>query len=511
MDQAWSGKGPHVKTLKTSKLYTDSINGDDGSSTDQPLLDAFTQDNSALLNGTMGLSGIAGGASPGSATSGAGAGSGTGTSTGSATPANPWNETLQVGTPGHGLCFNNVFDYTWTQALDNCVVAAEKTLSTLFTNTVTVNVSFAVGYSAPTKSAPNVLAAWNSWNPAAETYAWLRGALRSSDTDLPKNDPNPTGAKNSSDWLLPTAYARMMGDSSAIPGNPTAFDGQELYLDDGVGLNGYFKWTNGQDVINALIHELSEGILGRVGSLSTAPGTWSPMDLFRYAAADAKHASPYYDTSNGADGQTTYFSSDGANLSGLSFNNQLNSDGTQNNTGDTADWASGQQGVFGNTGVGETFTLNQTELDLIHALGWNYTLPQEVFLPAGGGPTDWQTPTAWVDGFMPITVQDAFIGFQAATATSSSTVTVNSIGTSTPSTLVITGNKHVYGEQWNAAQPEGQILSRERQSRHHRCRRRIRDENRQPICFLRYPVRQCRHAHARHQRRRRWGRRSGSR
>jgi len=104
--------------------------------------------------------------------------------------------------------------------------------------------------------------------------------------------------------------------------------------------------------------------------------------------------------SNGADGQTTYFSSDGANLSGLSFNNQLNSDGTQNNTGDTADWASGQQGVFGDTGVGETFTLNQTELDLIHALGWNYTLPQEVFLPAGGGPTDWQTPTAWVDGFM---------------------------------------------------------------------------------------------------------------
>jgi hypothetical protein len=64
----------------------------------------------------------------------------------------------------------------------------------------------------------------------------------------------------------------------------------------------------------------------------------------------------------GRDGVAIYFSSDGAVTTsqgaGLSFNNEYNSDGTQNNTGDTAEWT--QQAVFGSTGTGETLTVNQT-------------------------------------------------------------------------------------------------------------------------------------------------------
>jgi hypothetical protein len=427
------------KTLKTSKLYTDGIDGADGNSSDQPLLDAFTQSNPALdvLDGTMPVYGSTGGGSMTSGTSGAGAGAGSGTSTGSGTAANPWNETLQVGTPGHGLCFNNAFNADWSRDLDNCVVAAEKTLSTLFTNTVTVNVSFAVGYSAPTTSAPNPLGAWNSWSGFGYSYGWLHGVLPSSDS-LPTNDPSPGGPE----WGLPAAYARMLGDSKAIPNQPTLFAGQQLYLDDGVGLNTYYKWTYGQDVINALIHELSEGILGRVGGLGDATGQWGPMDLFRYNAAGA------HDYADGADGQTTYWSSDGVvpsegSPARMAFNNEYALNGNtpqQVNTGDTADWAAGQQGVFGDGGAGETFTLTQTELDVIHALGWNEALPQEIFGLVSSA--DWQTPTAWSDGFMPITVQDAFIGsiLNSYKATSNADVTVNSIGTSGEGTLIIGSN-----------------------------------------------------------------------
>ena len=116
------------------------------------------------------------------------------------------------------------------------------------------------------------------------------------------------------------------------------------------------------------------------------------MDLFRY------NASGNPDYTNGRDGETTYFSTDGgATLSNgndpakgaptLSYNNQYNSNGTFNNGGDTADWSQTQ--VFGSTGGGETLTLTQTELDVMEALGWNLSLKQDVFDGALGG---WETP-----------------------------------------------------------------------------------------------------------------------
>jgi hypothetical protein len=407
------------KALKTSKLYTDGINGDDGSSSDLPLLDAFTQSNysPAMLGGGMTFAGSTSGTSSGSATSGGAAGT--------SSSANPWGETLQVGTPGQGLCFKNTFDWTWTSDFDRCVVAAENTLRTLFTNNLTVSVKFDIGTVGPG------LAATNNWSGYEYNYAWLHGALPSYDQNLPANDPSPGGKE----WDLPTAYARMLGDSSAIPGSGK--------FDDTVTL-GPASWKFGQDVINSLIHELSEGILGRVGGLGDtvdASGQqvdhWGPMDLFRYSAAGV------HDYADGSDGQTTYWSSDGVPYKGLSFNNEyvLNGNIPQRvNTGDTADWASGTKAVFGDTNPGETFTLNQTELNVIHALGWRTALPQEIFGLVSSA--DWQTPTAWSDGFMPITVQDAFIGsiLNSYTAASNADVTVNSIGTSGEGTLIVGSN-----------------------------------------------------------------------
>ena len=128
--------------------------------------------------------------------------------------------------------------------------------------------------------------------------------------------------------------------------------------------NSNIGWTYGQDVINTLEHELSEGALGRVGGLGDQNGVWSTMDLFRYIGAGAP------DYTDGRDGQTTYFSYDGgATLSlaaTLSFNNEKV---TPANTGDTADFT--QQDVFGAGNPGETNTLSQTDLEMMDVLGWN--------------------------------------------------------------------------------------------------------------------------------------------
>jgi hypothetical protein len=161
------------------------------------------------------------------------------------------------------------------------------------------------------------------------------------------------------------------------------------------------------------------------------------MDLFRYSAPGAP------DYFNGRDGATTYFSSNGTSLSssvGLSFNNQFNSNGTLNNGGDTADWT--EQSVFGTGSTGESNTLVQTELNVMKALGWN-TQMQEDFWVGGSGnwwtvnSTDWSAGSTGAE-YVPVTPQDAFIGFlNTATVTSSNNETVNSIGSNVPSTLII--------------------------------------------------------------------------
>jgi hypothetical protein len=47
-----------------------------------------------------------------------------------------------VTTPGSGLVFDNTYNPGCTAAYENCIVAAEKTLESLFTNSVTINVTF---------------------------------------------------------------------------------------------------------------------------------------------------------------------------------------------------------------------------------------------------------------------------------------------------------------------------------------------------------------------------------
>src|SRR5262249_1779011 len=140
-------------------------------------------------------------------------------------------------------------------------------------------------------------------------------------------------------------------------------------IDDTVTLNLNQPWSYGQDVTNVMIHEISEGAMGRTGGLGDPgyqPDFWSTMDLFRYA----NDGTPDYQ--DGRDNQPTYFSYDGGNtLSSLSFHNEYMGI-NQIDTADTFDFD--QQDVFGTGSAGETNTLSSTDLQVMYALDWQPTL-----------------------------------------------------------------------------------------------------------------------------------------
>ena len=277
-----------------------------------------------------------------------------------------------VSTPGSGLVFDNTYTANCTAQYEACIVAAEDQLESLISTSDTIVVTF-----DEANSGNNGVALGNSSTGWNVSYASLRAALlKVAPGDvLPTTDPS--GGAN---WYVPASYARMLGLQTYV-GSP----------DLSVTLNTYYGWDYGQDVINGLTHELTEGGLGRIGGLggtSGGGGGWSTMDLFRY------NAQGQADYSNGRDGKATYFSANGgttlsnANLANkgaptLSYNNQYNSNGTLNNTGDTADWV--QNSVFGSTGGGETLAMTQTELNVLQALGWNITLKQDVDVNSGLG------------------------------------------------------------------------------------------------------------------------------
>lgn len=272
----------------------------------------------------------------------------------------------------NGLVFINTYGAGVSQQFINSVVSAENALSALFTNSVTLRITFneqALG--------TNSDLAENSWSSfVSVSYAQLKSALPASDS-LPSTDPSGGHI-----WSLPEAYARMLGLSSSAPST-----------DDTVTLNTSYNWKFGQDVTNTIEHEITEGGMGRVGGLGDQNGVWSTMDLFRYSAPGVR------DFTDGRDGKTTFFSSNGSTLSSLSYNNEYNSNGVKSNSGDTADFT--QNDVFGTGQVGETNTFSQTDIANMTAIGWNTVNTSNVF----AGPSSRYT-VSLTAGVSTFTVQD---------------------------------------------------------------------------------------------------------
>ena len=264
--------------------------------------------------------------------------------------------TLAIGgAASGGIVFDNTFGANVSTAYKDCVLAAEAQISSLWTNPITLNLTFDAA-----ADGTNGFAASNTASAVDVTYTQLKDALAShafssyaADAVAALPSTNPGG---SSGWVLPDAYARMLGLSSATPSSTDAT----------ITLNTSYNWSYGQDVIDAIEHEISEGAMGRVGGLGDQNGFWSTMDLFRYSAAGVP------DYTDGRDGVTTYFSYNGGATTsasaGLSFNNEY-SGSTQVNGNDVADFT--QQDVFGSQAMGETNGLSQTDIEIMDVLGWD--------------------------------------------------------------------------------------------------------------------------------------------
>ena len=144
-------------------------------------------------------------------------------------------------------------------------------------------------------------------------------------------------------------------------------------LDDALVLGSAFTWNfdpnnrgaaGGFDAIGAIMHEISEGGMGRVGGLGYQNNTWAPMDLFRFTAAGAR------DFTGGQDGVTTYFSPGGASPDlTLPYHASINASG-QFDGFDPADWDSTGDS-FGSGAPGVVGNLSATDIRVMDVLGWN--------------------------------------------------------------------------------------------------------------------------------------------
>ena len=291
---------------------------------------------------------------------------------------------------GSGLVFDNTFGSGVSATFQTEIVAAENYLQSQCSNTCTVNVTFDLQSINPNYSGENffdpIVVSYSSFVNALEAHAATatEEAAVASLASLP--DPS-----HGAGFEISIGEARILG--LAGPGSGT---------DDTVILNSVY-WTASAlqsdpgDAEAVIEHELSEGIIGRIGSLGIADAPyWAPMDLFRYTASGQR------DFTGGQDGQPTYFSVNGSNVyTGLQYHNSVNSSG-QFDGYDLADWD--QVGADANAhdpfgpggpGAGDPGTLSATDIAIMEALGWN---PSTTYVWGTGTNGSFATAANWNPG-----------------------------------------------------------------------------------------------------------------
>jgi len=272
--------------------------------------------------------------------------------------ASPETITLQ----GSGLVFINTYGSGVTDAYRSAIIAAENNFQSHFTNNVTLRVSFDLQLINTNFSGQN------SFGQSLVTnvpYSSLRTALINHATtaddiaavnSLPVTDPS-----NGLGFDLPIGMARILNLVPAGTGN-----------DDAIVLNSYY-WNNSNfsNGVGVLEHEISEGAMGRIGSLGIwDTGNWAPMDLFRYSAVGQR------DYTGGSDSRPTYFSVDGTQLL-TQFHNSLVYNAAQGrfvyDGYDLADWDHTSGDSFGPGGPNSPGVMTATDLRVMDILGWTPT------------------------------------------------------------------------------------------------------------------------------------------
>ena len=356
--------------------------------------------------------------------------------------------TLQfVSMPGSNIDFSNAYDFntttTFGQEYVNCILAAEETLGSLWTNPVFLNLTFTEADISPQFLAQNLPS-----TTVEVSYQTLTSALKAFDdveddpygpaaaASLPASNPAPGDP-----WTLSEAYARMLGLSTAT-----------YATDDTVTIGTGVTWGDSQAITDALIHEISEGGMGRIGGLGDAGeayanNIWGPPDLFRYSAAGTP------DYSDGKDGEPPYpyFSYNGGQtLSDLVFNDRYGPASLGNvSNGDTADF--NDLDVFGYGDGYASYTLSQTDVEFMDVLGWD---PSSNFLwqatGDGDGSGDFTNSSYWLEAGAPsvpgptdtVIIDPAILGNFSTSpfeVYSSENDTINALITAPSATLAIAG------------------------------------------------------------------------
>ena len=250
-----------------------------------------------------------------------------------------------------GLTFINSFTPAVSEQYRNAVLAAEADLQSKIATTATFHVAFDF-------QPLNGFSGSNSFSVSEVSYAEFKAALNRHATtaddvaavaSLPSADPT-----NGAGLAISGSLAQVLGLAPASDG-----------IDDTVTLNSKLPWTYGADAVGVIEHELTEGLMGRIGGLGlTGAGIWGPLDLFRYSSPGVR------DYSGGADGQPAYFSVNGTALL-AKFHNAFNAgrfDGQ-----DFGDWDGIKGDAFGPGGPGSPGQLTATDLRVLDILGWTPT------------------------------------------------------------------------------------------------------------------------------------------
>ncbi|MBW8814709.1 MAG: NF038122 family metalloprotease [Caulobacterales bacterium] len=266
-------------------------------------------------------------------------------------------------TPGSGLVFINTYEPSVGADYRTAIINAEQLLAGAFTNAVTVRLDFDYASLGPYTLASN--------RPSltAVSYDALVGALRThattADDQLAVAGLPAADASQGAFFLIPTAQAAALNLPTGIAAT----------FDDVVALNSDAPWQFGGDVVGAMVHELTEGVFGRLGSLGVGLrlGAWAPMDLFRFTATGLR------DYTGGADGAATYFGFDPTHVSARAYNPSLDPSGRYEGA-DLADWGYTYTDAFGAGSPGVGAVTTPLDLRILDVLGWTPAAP--IVMPA---------------------------------------------------------------------------------------------------------------------------------
>ncbi len=217
---------------------------------------------------------------------------------------------------------------SWS-AIESAVVSAAQIYTSAFSNHTVLNIDVGLGEVGGTKLGSNDLGESES-NAYLTSYATVQSALTTSDAGLVHAGQMSANAVSALVTKKLSPLSDCSAEAKALNLVSPAASSVDGYI--GLGTSGlYFPAAGGSikssqyDAVGVAAHELSE-VMGRIGlegsNLGSHRDIYTPLDIFRYSAANTPDTTP----------TAGYFSlNDGATVLDA-YNNPANG-------GDGADWA----------------------------------------------------------------------------------------------------------------------------------------------------------------------------